>query len=739
MNKRALLIAIVAAVVGSLLLFLYLRRFEQDMSGGDRIRLLVTVKPIERNATITEDMLTEREVPVAYVEDRAVKRQEKPKVVGLRVGTALQANQTLMWTDLAIATDERRDLSSLVQPGNRAVTVRALGDDAKSGALITPGDYVDVVATMPTGNGTTQELQSIVLLQRILVLAVGLDTTADTRSPGATDAAMRGNKYARDLMLTLSINVQEAQLIALAQDKGKLSVALRNPDDQRIVDGVPDMSSLSLVDKGKRNEVQSVRKGPTAGPVNLGKPAQLSNPMPTMRNSVSFEQLPPPFQRIRTAFAILAVGAFALTPSSALAQPKGGDKKPAGGAVVERSEEVNIAVGENKTVGAADTKSYSEGLQGIADAKLTTDKNQFVITGQKPGTTTLLLIKNDGSQVTYVINVFSRPPIAVERELEQLLEGMTGLRVRRVGARFFIEGGVSNEADARKIGQIAALYPGQVESLVQVGTATGADRKFNIRLDFFFVQFQKTSSYQLGISYPSRIGGEALQSQLTYDFIAGATTTAQASIQNQALPGLDIAARAGWARVMKQSTVITANGTEATFENGGEQNFQVSAGLGSSIQAITFGTKVVVLPRYDQGKRELEVALRADVADLTPPRTGATVLPGRQTAKLSTLVHMRLGQSLILSGIRTRSHTRDSVGLPLLSEIPVLGALFGTQASQKEDVEGAVFIVPSVVESASKGALDMIKAALSQYQDYSGDLDSVNLYNKKPPVPTDDK
>ena len=56
--------------------------------------------------------------------------------------------------------------------------LRALGEDAKSGALITPGDYVDVVATMPTGNGTTAELQSIVLLQRILVLAVGLDTTA---------------------------------------------------------------------------------------------------------------------------------------------------------------------------------------------------------------------------------------------------------------------------------------------------------------------------------------------------------------------------------------------------------------------------------------------------------------------------------------------------------------------------------------------------------------------------------
>lgn len=458
-----------------------------------------------------------------------------------------------------------------------------------------------------------------------------------------------------------------------------------------------------------------------------------------MRDSLRWN----PFLSRRTARGVLAaslLGATLAVTGSASAQPKTppADKKP-GSATVERSEEVNLAVGENKTVGAADTKSYSEGAPGIADAKLTTDKNQFVITGQKPGTTTLLLIKNDGTQVTYVINVFSRPPAAVERELEQLLEGMTGLRVRRVGARFFIEGGVASEADARKIGQIAVLYPGQVESLVQVGATAGADRKFNIRLDFFFVQFQKTSSYQLGISYPTQIGGQALQSQVTYDFIAGATTTAQASIQNQALPGLDIAARAGWARVMKQSTVITANGTEALFENGGEQNFQVSAGLTSSIQSIQFGTKVLVLPRYDQNKRELEVAIKADVADLTPPRTAGTVLPGRQTAKLQTLVHMKLGQSLILSGIRTRSQTRDSAGLPLLSEIPVLGALFGSQASQKEDVEGAVFIVPSVVESASKGALDMIKAALSQYQDYSGDLDSVNLYNKKPPVPTDDK
>lgn len=272
MKKRAFVVSAIATLVTLFLLFLYLARFEQDTSGGDRIRLLVVVKPIERNAIITEDMLTEREVPVNYVEDRAVKRAEKAKVVGLRVGNAMLANQTLMWTDLAIATDERRDLSSLVQPGNRAVTVRALGEENKSGALVSPGDYVDVVATMIVSSGADQrELQSVVLLQRILVLAIGLDTTVDTRIAGASDTKDRGAKYSRDLMLTLSINLQEAQLITLAQDKGKLSVALRNPDDQRIMEGIQDMNSRDAFQKGERDKVPtSSKKGPAAGPVRLG-------------------------------------------------------------------------------------------------------------------------------------------------------------------------------------------------------------------------------------------------------------------------------------------------------------------------------------------------------------------------------------------------------------------------------------------------------------------------------------
>ncbi len=400
--------------------------------------------------------------------------------------------------------------------------------------------------------------------------------------------------------------------------------------------------------------------------------------------------------------------------------------------IVESTEELNLAVGENKTVRAVDVKNYSEGIGGVAEIKLTTDGTQFVIVGTKPGTTTLLLIKKDGSQVTWVINVFARSPQAVEREVQLLLEGTTGVRVRRVGSRFFIEGGVNTDADAKRIQQIATLFPGQVESLVVVGSGA-AERKLNIRVDFFFVQYDRTSSYQFGVNWPSRIGGtpEIVQSNFGFDFLSGVTTSAQASVVNQPLPGLDVASRNGWAKVLKQSTVITTNGSEATFDSGGEQNFPINNGLSSAIHRISFGTNVTILPRFDPKTSDLEVKVDADISDLSPSLSSSP-LPGRNLSKLTTIVHMKLGQSLVLSGIRTRAQRRTMSGLPMLSEIPILGLLFGSQSNANEELEGAVFVIPSVVDAAPKNALELVQSAMSQYREYSGDIDAINAYNKRP-------
>lgn len=393
--------------------------------------------------------------------------------------------------------------------------------------------------------------------------------------------------------------------------------------------------------------------------------------------------------------------------------------------LAEDVKEINVSVGENKTLAASEVKSYSDGARGIAEVKLTPDGNQFVIVGQKPGSTTLLLIMKDGTQVTYVINVFQRAMATVERELRQLLDGTTGIRIRRVGIRFFIEGGVSTEAELTRIERIANLYPEQVESLVTLGGAA-ADRNLNVRVDFFFVQFDRSSGSQFGISWPTSIGPGL--ATLQYDLVANSVTTAQASIVDQVLPGLDIAATHGWAKVLKHSTVVTSNGSEAKFESGGEQNYFVSNNLTASLTQIEFGTRVRALPRFDPQTNELEVHLVAEVMDLTPPVSAGTELPGRNVSKLEALVKLKLGQSIVLSGIHSRAERKSTNGLPLLSEIPILGAFFGSTGNDEEEVEGAMFVVPSVVDAVDLSARKAIDEAVQQYEDYSGNLAPVRSW-----------
>jgi pilus assembly protein CpaC len=422
--------------------------------------------------------------------------------------------------------------------------------------------------------------------------------------------------------------------------------------------------------------------------------------------------------------AAVAAAGLSIGSPAAWAQP---DRASA----VEKETELSLAVGETRTLPARDVRNYSD-FGGIIDVRLTSDGSQFVIVGRKPGSTTLLFIRNDGSQSKINVNVFIRPPEAVEQELAQLLSGFS-VRTRRIGSQIVLDGVVSSEADSNRIQAVAALYPDQVTSLVQVGqagmVAGPAATRHLIRIDFYFVQYDKNSGYGVGIGWPESVGATA--ASLTYDFLAGATRSATATIAAQPLPRLDIASRHGWAKVLKQATVITNNDAEANFANGGEQNVAVNNGVTFGVERITFGTELTVLPHYDPERSELALRLVADVSDLAAA-AGGTALPGRSTSRLTTNVTLKLGQSLVLSGIRTQSMAHSVGGLPGLSDIPVLGVLFGSHSQTHLQTEGAIFVVPSVIQSVPSSAAELVDLALDKFERYSGDLEGVRPYDKRP-------
>jgi pilus assembly protein CpaB len=229
----ALLIAVGAGVAGIALLYAHMRSFEKEASGGDPVPVLIASKEIPLGAAITEEMLAVRDLPEAYVEERHIRVADSRKVIGVRVNTAVQANESLLWSDLATG-GARRNLSGLIQSGKRAVTVR--GEDGTLNSLVRPGDRVDLLLTAERG---TQAV-TVPLLQNLLVLAVGDDLG------NGTEGATTPSNYSRNAV-TLGVTLAQAQLISIATSRGKLTPVLRNPADIAVIDDLPETTAADLM------------------------------------------------------------------------------------------------------------------------------------------------------------------------------------------------------------------------------------------------------------------------------------------------------------------------------------------------------------------------------------------------------------------------------------------------------------------------------------------------------------
>jgi len=235
---------IVAALLAAGLLWSYLKRLESETSGGPPVRVLTVVRTIEAGSVLRESDIGERVIPEAYVESRMIRSVDRTRIANLRLSTSLDAQQVINWTDIASTTDERV-MSSLVQPGMRAVTIHTEGH---ASSLVRPGDRVDVIATLPQP-GASEHRTGIVLFQNVLVL--GRST-----SPGGGDASE----------IALSLSLQHAQLLAVAGDRAKLAVALRSADDVRVQEGLAEVSSQMLVEGDRKSSTapSKLRSGPIA-------------------------------------------------------------------------------------------------------------------------------------------------------------------------------------------------------------------------------------------------------------------------------------------------------------------------------------------------------------------------------------------------------------------------------------------------------------------------------------------
>jgi pilus assembly protein CpaC len=335
--------------------------------------------------------------------------------------------------------------------------------------------------------------------------------------------------------------------------------------------------------------------------------------------------------------------------------------------------EITLQLGQQMSLSAAGVKSYSAGVSGVVEVRLSKEGDQFVLVALKPGNTTLLMFMLDGREVLHRIQVV---------------------------------------ADDAAQGEPIRVTP-----------------KDNIRLDLYFVQVSQDEGHQLGVAYPDSVGGTATLSA-DLNLLSGRLTDASLGIADQVLPRLDLAQRSGWARVSRQAAVVAENGRQAEFRSGGEVNVPIQGALTAEVRSISFGSQVTVEPRFDRDTGRIELHVGAEVADLTSD--SGTGIPGRQLAKLDTVVNLDLGKSLVLAGLNSARESRGTRGLPGLSRIPILGALFGSRTRSSEETKNLLFIVPTVVQAVPLSERNLVEEMLRVYQGFRGDTKDVKLLEPQP-------
>ncbi|MGB0954811.1 MAG: type IV pilus secretin PilQ [Panacagrimonas sp.] len=158
----------------------------------------------------------------------------------------------------------------------------------------------------------------------------------------------------------------------------------------------------------------------------------------------------------------------------------------------------------------------------------------------------------------------------------------------------------------------------------------------------------------------------------------------------------------GRGEVVSTPRVITANAKEASIEQGVEIPFQESASSGAT--TITFRKAVLsltVTPQITPDDRiimDLEVK-KDSVGQIVPTGDGGTA-PSIDTREVNTQVLVDNGNTVVLGGVY-ENETRETINkIPLLGDLPLIGALFRNKTNVSNKDELLIFVTPKILDES---------------------------------------
>ena len=190
---------------------------------------------------------------------------------------------------------------------------------------------------------------------------------------------------------------------------------------------------------------------------------------------------------------------------------------------------------------------------------------------------------------------------------------------------------------------------------------------------------------------------------------------------------LNMLGTAGDTKVVANPHVAALDNQKATIKVGdripicqetyvGNTTGAVNNAVTTTSQYVDTGVLLQVTPHINAGGLvQLEVQAEVSIPGVTLRQCEA---PPINTRSVQSILSVQSGQTMVMGGLINDRKILESNGIPLLSKIPVIGALFGTQTFKDERTELVLFITPRVVESEFdiRGVLDDLRRRMDRLE-----------------------
>jgi pilus assembly protein CpaC len=325
---------------------------------------------------------------------------------------------------------------------------------------------------------------------------------------------------------------------------------------------------------------------------------------------------------------------------------------------------------------------------------------EVLINGKNLGTTTFVAWDSAGGRHIYGVEVTADAP-ALKRALTTLFPNEP-IEVSASGNTLTLSGRVSSAYVAK---QALELAKGSGAVVID-NLATPAPSQ--ILLHVRFAEVSRKAIENLGNQVIDVLNPQDANTNGDWRGSTDSQGTVELSLINSrsSLHALIKAlTQTGDFKSLAEPTLLALDGHEASFLAGGEFPFPAVQGGSQNNNAVTiqwrpFGVKLNFTPTVTNiGNIRLDIAPEVSSLDFSQGVTIAGYqMPTILSRRAQTEVELRQGQSLAIAGLLDHSIQKTLQKIPLIGDIPILGALFRTTSNTQQVNELIVIVTPEIIQ-----------------------------------------